>query len=81
MTMYNENVTRALAERLDELKKSLRLLEQCAEHCETWAEKSRQGGWSTHQVEPQKKLAIYLREYVASARVRAGIETRKLEGA
>ena len=79
MTMYNENVTAALAERLGELKGALNLLEQCAETCEKWAAESRQGGWSTHQVDHQKKLAIYLREYVANSRVRAGL-SRKLEG-
>lgn len=33
------------------------LLTHIAQQLETWARQSREGGWSTHQVEPQKELA------------------------
>lgn len=37
-----------------------------ADDIEGWAEQSRSGGWSTHQVEANRKAAIKLRDQAAS---------------
>lgn len=38
-----------------------------ANQCDAWAKQSRDGGWSTHQVEANKQLANKLRKYATSA--------------
>lgn len=35
--------------------------------CEHWADESRNGGWSTHQVEPNRRLAASLRKAALGA--------------
>jgi hypothetical protein len=37
---------------------------QVADQLEIWAQESREGGWSTHQVDPQLQLAVRIRETV-----------------
>lgn len=37
------------------------MLEQITRQLEAWAEESRNGGWSTHQVGPMQKLAATIR--------------------
>jgi len=36
---------------------SEQLLREIAEQLERWARESKSGGWSTHQVQPQRELA------------------------
>lgn len=47
-------------------------LEQIAYQLERWADESRKGGWSTHQVEPMKNKATeiftYLGKHLTSKR-------------
>lgn len=52
----------------DLLHQALMKLETAAERCELWALQSVEGGWSTHQVEPNRRLASELREFIAKAR-------------
>ena len=40
------------------------LLKNIAKQLETWANESRVGGWSTHQVEPMQKLAKEIYEHL-----------------
>jgi hypothetical protein len=49
----------------------IRVLEEEARTLERWAEESLRGGWSTHQVRPQKERAAYLWSVVG--RARAGV--------
>jgi hypothetical protein len=46
----------------------IRVLEEEARMLERWAEQSQRGGWSTHQVQPQKDRAAYLWGIVGRAR-------------
>lgn len=43
-----------------------KVLIDAANQCDEWAEQSRKGGWSTHQVEANTKLANELRRYAVS---------------
>lgn len=54
------------------LRQALAKLETAAAKCELWAHNSRSGGWSTHQVDPNLKLASELRVFVAGARRKQG---------
>lgn len=45
-------------------------LEKEAAQLELWAEESRHGGWSTHQVEPMKRRAQEI--WVILGRIKAG---------
>ncbi len=54
----------------DLLHQALTVLESAAGHCELWAHESVEGGWSTLQVSPNRKLASEIREFVAVARKR-----------
>lgn len=54
----------------DLLYQALLRLESAAERCELWAHESVEDGWSTHHVEPNRKLASEIREFVAMARKR-----------
>lgn len=40
-------------------------LSAIADQLERWANESRSGGWSTHQVDPMRRLAENIREHVA----------------
>lgn len=44
------------------------ILLDLAARLDQWATQSRTGGWSTHQVEPQRELAQQIRDAVASGR-------------
>jgi len=54
------------------LLQALGKLEMAAAKCELWAHDSRTGGWSTHQVDANLKLASELRVFVAAARRKQG---------
>lgn len=43
-----------------------------AEQLDTWAQQSRDGGWSTHQVDPMRKKADTLRREAAALREALG---------
>jgi len=43
------------------------VLEGVIRQLDRWARESRAGGWSTHQVEPQRKLADDLRRFIDTA--------------
>lgn len=45
-----------------------KLLDRIAYKLEAWAEESRKGGWSTHQEEPQKRLAVEIRNAIMTGR-------------
>lgn len=42
-------------------------LRELAWQLERWAEESRRGGWSTHQVEPMKQKAREIWEFIGRA--------------
>ena len=44
------------------------VIEEEANQLDAWAEQSRRGGWSTHQVDPMRKRADELRRFAASAK-------------
>jgi hypothetical protein len=44
------------------------VLEDAAWHCDKWAKESESGGWSTHQVDANRKLADHLRREIAEAK-------------
>ncbi len=50
----------------DKLLKAIRLLESEAKKLETWAKESINGGWSTHQVNPMRQRAQFLRKQINS---------------
>ena len=52
--MDREKELRTLCEEL------LTVIDAWAGQLDTWAEESRRGGWSTHQVDPQKRGALEL---------------------
>ncbi len=48
-------------------------LQQIATQLRQWATESRSGGWSTHQVDPQRRLADKIDEHLhGSGRIAAG---------
>ena len=49
-----------------ELKEAIKLLKDEAKQLDHWARESLSGGWSTHQVEPMKKQAAFLRKSIAA---------------
>ena len=51
-----------MADTKDELLlQAVKVLEATADTCDEWAEQSRFGGWSTHQVQANKDMANKLR--------------------
>lgn len=57
----------AMEDYSNEQKKPLiTFLESIANQLDKWAYESRKGGWSTHQVEPQIKLANEIRRLVST---------------
>lgn len=50
-----------------------------ANQLDRWAEQSRTGGWSTHQVEPMTKLADKLRREAAGIRGTVADAARRVE--
>jgi len=61
---------RAASERDAAVREAERLREamlSAANICEHWADESRNGGWSTHQVEPNRRLAASLRKAALGA--------------
>ena len=68
-----EELTTAVKER-DELREALRqeadFLDQIANVLDTWADDSRKGGWSTHQVGANQEQANACRREAASIRKR-----------
>lgn len=44
------------------------LLERIARQLYAWAEESQRGGWSTHQVEPQRRLADSIARHIVTHR-------------
>ncbi len=55
----------------DELKEAIKLLEEEAMQLDGWADESRSGGWSTHQVKPMRARASFLRAKVVELKMRA----------
>lgn len=55
-----------------ELRTDAAFLEKMADQLDAWAKESREGGWSTHQVEANRKMAL-------ECRARAGTIRRVLE--
>jgi hypothetical protein len=47
---------------------AVELLETAADLCDAWAGESQQGGWSTHQVDVQKRAAALYRGHAARLR-------------
>ena len=50
---------------LDKLDEAIAEISREVSQLERWADESRRGGWSTHQVEPMLKRAQHLRETAA----------------
>ena len=55
----------------EELREALGLLDDEQKKLDRWADESLAGGWSTHQVEPMRRRAAFIRERGDSLRVRA----------
>ena len=53
---------------LDALDRTIFALSAAANICDGWAKESRVGGWSTHQMEANKRLANDLRRSASTAR-------------
>ena len=49
-------------------EKPLGVIRDMADQLDRWANESRSGGWSTHQVDPMRRKADELRRFVALAR-------------
>ena len=49
----------------EKLLKAIQLLENGAKKLKAWANESENGGWSTHQVDPMRKRAQFLRKEIA----------------
>lgn len=47
-----------------ELNDSIKAVESVARQLDDWANESQRGGWSTHQVDPMRRLADILRRQV-----------------
>ena len=47
----------------------IQVIEAEANQLDRWADESRRGGWSTHQVDPMRKRADELRRIVAQAKL------------
>ena len=46
------------------MKEPLNILSDIAKQLNKWAEESKKGGWSTHQVKPQQELASKIYQYL-----------------
>jgi len=44
------------------------LLIRLADRLDAWADESEAGGWSTHQVQPQRRLAMEIRSAIITGR-------------
>jgi hypothetical protein len=49
-------------------EKALKVIRDTADQLDRWANESRSGGWSTHQVDPMRRKADELRRFAALAR-------------
>lgn len=67
--VFREDAERILALR-DSHTELIAELEAAADQCDRWAKQSQSGGWSTHQVEANTKLADRLRRVAANAKGR-----------
>ena len=47
------------------MNKDKQLLKQIAEQLDKWANQSESGGWSTHQVKPQRELADQIHAHLS----------------
>ena len=54
-----------------QLREAIRILEDEAIQLDQWADESLSGGWSTHQVDPMRNRAAYLRNKVNALKVLA----------
>jgi hypothetical protein len=50
------------------LEKAEQLFSNVADQCDAWARESRDGGWSTHQVDANRKMAVMCRDEAAALR-------------
>jgi len=53
----NAHLIVAAPELLTELKREVLVLEDMADLCDAWANESKDGGWSTHQVKAHREAA------------------------
>jgi hypothetical protein len=56
----------ALASRDEEVRKLVEMLEKEATLLMAWARESREGGWSTHQVDPMRKRTAEILDFLGS---------------
>jgi hypothetical protein len=54
------------------------LLEQIRDQLYRWAQQSESGGWSTHQVEAQRKMASQIAEHLATSKLSCETAEAKL---
>lgn len=56
------------------------ILIRVARQLDNWADESISGGWSTHQVKPQRRLAVAIRRSISSGNLEIVQETLDMEG-
>ncbi len=59
----------------------IQALEDSADQCDRWADKSQNGGWSTHQVDENRKVSNQLRRKASRARLQLKKLNNEIESA